>query len=154
MKKKYLVPALAVPALALTLFGANAVSAHGLWGKNISPEEVAAHHQTMFENQANLLGVEVSEVKAAWAEGKNMKELALEKGISEADLKAKMQAQMKKQHEERLQALVSAGVITQAQADQRLKFMEEKKSQMKEKGPRGMGMGHRFGAKMMDQNIQ
>lgn len=154
MKSKYLVPGLAVSAVALSLLGASVVSAHGMWGRNISPEEVVKHQQTMFEEQANLLGINVSEVKAAWAQGKNLKVLATEKGISEADLKAKMEAQMKKHHEERLQALVSAGVITQAQADQRIKFMEEKKSQMKEKGHRGMKMGHRFGAKMMDQNIQ
>ncbi len=143
MKSKYLVPGLAVSAVALSLLGASVVSAHGMWGKNISPEEVAKHHQTMFENQANILGIEISEVKAAWAEGKGLKELALEKGISEADLKVKLQAERKKHHEERLKALVTAGVITQAQADQRMQFMESQGERMQKKG--GMmwkGMKH------------
>lgn len=149
MKSKYLVPALAIPALALTLWGASAVSAHGGWGGNISQEEVVKHQQTMFESQANLLGVNVSEVKDAWAQGKGLKELATEKGISEADLKTKLQAERKKQHEQHLKALVDAGVITQAQADQRLQFMEKKHAEMKEKGSRGEGMGKRMGHRMM-----
>jgi len=149
MKTKYLVPALAVPVLALTLLGANAVSAQGGWGADLSSEEIVKRQQTMFENQASILGVNVSEVKDAWAQGKGLKELAQEKGIREDDLKAKLQAEHKKQHEAHLKALVDAGVITQSQADQRLQFMEKKQTEMKEKRPpregRSKGMGQRMG---------
>jgi len=153
MKSKYLAPALAIPALALTLWGASAVSAYGGWGGIISPEEVVKHQQTMFESHAEILGLNVSEVKDAWAQGKNLKELATEKGISEADLKTKLQAERKKQHEEHLKALVDGGVITQAQADQRLKFIESRPEGqgMKGKGHRGGMMGQGMGFSQSQQ---
>lgn len=140
-KTKYILPMLAIPALALTLLGAGVASASGTWN-NISPEDLAKHQQTMFEHQSTLLGIPVNEVKDAWAQGKNIQDLAKEKGISETDLKAKMDAQRKQNQQDRLKSLVSSGVITQAQADQRLKFEENnpKKGQHR-MGQRGPGMG-------------
>jgi hypothetical protein len=70
-----------------------------------------------------------------------MQELALSKGITAEQLKAKMQAQMQEQKKAHLQALVDQGVITQDQMNQRLEF--EKNNQGKgfsKRGMRGMGM--------------
>ncbi len=141
-KTKYILPMLAIPAIALTLIGSSVASASAGW-KNISPEDLAKRQQTMFEHQSTLLGISVNEVKDAWAQGKNIQDLAKEKGISETDLKAKMDAQRKQNQQDRLKSLVSSGVITQAQADQRMKFEENNPNKgrhmMGQKGP-GMGM--------------
>ena len=155
MKAKYLAPALVVPALALTLLGVGTASAHGGFGGGmgfLTSDQRAQMHQTRFEKEAEILGVNVSEVKDAWAQGKGLKELATEKGISEQDLRTKMEANRKTEMQNHLKELVSSGVITQTQADQRLKFMETKQAEMKEKGmnekgPRGGMMGHRFGGR-------
>ncbi len=140
-KTKYILPMLAIPALALTLLGAGVASASGTWN-NLSPEDLAKRQQTMFEHQSTLLGIPVNEVKDAWAQGKNIQDLAKEKGISETDLKAKMDAQRKQNQQDRLKALVTSGVITQAQADQRLKFEENNPKKGRHMmGQRGPGMG-------------
>ena len=127
-----------LPVVGLSLLGSAAVaSAQGFGGfgdrgfgmkmvfnKDVSPDEVASMHAQMFEKQASLLGISVNEVKAAWASGKSLPELAKEKGISVETLRAKMEAEHKAQMKTHLAALVSKGVITQAQADERQKFME------------------------------
>lgn len=107
----------------------------------------------MFEAQANLIGATVAEVKAAWAQGKSLEQLATEKGVTKEVLKTKMEAQRKAQLTTQLQALVSQGVITQAQADQRLSFVTTQattnagKGKMKRgmMGGRAMGGFGRFG---------
>lgn len=117
-----------LPALALTLLGGGAAAeAHGLWGgfkNNLSPQEQATRQSEMFQEKANMLGVSVDEIKNAWAQGKGLLDLAKEKGITAEQLKAKMQEARKQQIQEHLKVLVGQGVITQAQADQRLQFME------------------------------
>lgn len=139
-KSKYIIPMLAIPAIVLTLVGASVASASPGW-KNISPEDLAKGQETKFEQQATLLGIPVNEVKDAWAQGKNLQDIAKEKGISDTDLKAKMQEQRKQKQQEHLKSLVSSGVITQDQADQRLKFEEQRPSQMHKKGSgKMMGM--------------
>jgi predicted ATPase len=149
-KTKYILPLLAVPALALTLLGAGVASANGAWN-NINPEDLAKRQQTMFEHQSTVLGIPINEVKDAWAQGKNIQDLAKEKGISETDLKAKMDAQRKQQHQDRLKSLVSSGVITQAQADQRLQFEEKNPN----KGRHMMGgAGRGMGMHEMRQNLK
>ena len=136
---KYIIPALALPALALTLLGAGVASAHGGW-QNIDPATAAKNQETRFENEASMLGISVTELKNNWAQGKNIQDIAKEKGISEADLKAKIEAQMKEHRQARLKALVDAGVITQSQADQRLQFESTHKPQMHGRGGEKMGM--------------
>lgn len=130
-----------LPALALTLLGGGAVAeAHGLWGgfkSHLSPQEQATRQSEMFQEKANMLGVSADEIKNAWAQGKGLLDLAKEKGITEEQLKAKMQEARKQQIQEHLKVLVGQGVITQAQADQRLQFMEsmaQKKPDQRFKG--------------------
>lgn len=143
-KKKILAYAI-VPAFAIALLSAGVVSAHGFgFGmSSATPEQIAEKQNTMFSQQANLLGISVDEVKNAWASGKSLQELATEKGITQAQLQEKLQAQRDQRTKDKLAALVSQGVITQSQADARLSFLQTKMQNKAGgfKGHRGMGMG-------------
>lgn len=131
---------------ALAIFLSSGVAkADAFWGGNLSVDERAEMQQKMFTEQANLLGISVDEVKNAWANGQNIFELAKAKGISEDTLKAKMDTLRAEKHKTQLQALVTKGVITQAQADARLKSMETMKEKMGDKKGKGRGMGHMMG---------
>lgn len=141
MKKHTLSGYVLAPMLGLGLLGGAGVAlAHGFEGLGLgskaTPEEIATRQQELFQKEASLLGVSLDEVKAAWASGKSLETLATEKGISKETLRAKMEAERKASVTAELQMLVSKGVITQAQADARLKFLESLP-----KGRRGGGMG-------------
>lgn len=141
MKKK--TTALAVlGVLGLLLAGPSAASAFGgpmVGGfSNATPEQIAERHSEMFARQAALIGATVEEVKNAWASGTSFKDLALSKGITEEQLKAKQQAEHEAKAKLRMQSLVDKGVITQAQADQRLAAMKNfKGKEGGRKGPQG-----------------
>lgn len=125
MKKLAIISLVGLGALGV----AGIASAYGGFGGFMSqatPEEIAQHQQQMFEHQAEMLGLSTDEVKDAWAEGKTFQELAEVNGISEDELKAKMQETRKVRMRERMQALVDQGVITQDQADARLRTMPER----------------------------
>lgn len=107
-------------------------------GSNLTPDQIATNQQERFQNEANLLGVSVDEIKNAWAQGKNLQQLATEKGITETQLQQKLSEQRQQQMKSNLQTLVDKGVITQAQADLRLQYMQNN-TQNRGKG-RGMGM--------------
>ena len=114
--------------LTFGMLSAGTVSAHGWFGSGeaiTSPEEFAARHETMFREQADVIGVDENEVKEAWASGKTLFDLAKEKGLSEEEIRSRMQEARKEQMQNRLQALVQGGVITRDQADRRIKTMEE-----------------------------
>lgn len=144
MNKKLLSFA-AVPVLAFSLMGAATTSAHGLFGfmaSDATPEEIADQQTESFNRESTILGISVDDIKNAWAEGKDLRTLAEEKGISEESIRAKMKELRSAEIETRLKTLVQKGVITQAQADKRLTF--EKK--MLEEGPgKGFRGGHRGG---------
>ncbi len=142
------------PALALVMLGAGTVSAFGpnFGGKDIDPDEVASRLEDMFEQQAEMFGLSVADVKDAWAEGKTMKDLAEEKGVDLAAVREKMQARRQADMTERLEKLVDSGVITQAQADSRLEWMEARAKEMDTKAKDGKlqldGRGHMGGPMM------
>lgn len=144
MKKKFAYYAI-LPALALVLLGAGTASAHGfgfgLFGQNATPQQIAEIQTKMFQQQADLLGTNIDDVKNAWAQGKTLQELATEKGITAEQLKTKLQAQRQQQMKDHMQALVSQGVITQAQADQRLQVMQQKMQNLQN----GRGLGRHMG---------
>jgi hypothetical protein len=126
--------------LTLVAFGAVSASAMGFGGgmmSNLTSDEIATRQTTMFQQQATLLGATLDEVKQAWADGKDMKTLASEKGITEAQLQAKMKAARDAQMKTQLSALVSKGVITQAQADKRIATMAAKQASGKTDGKKG-----------------
>jgi hypothetical protein len=134
--------------LSLVAFGAVSASAMGFGGMGMgtmSADEIATRQTSMFQQQANLIGASLEEVKQAWAEGKDFKTLASEKGITEAQLKAKMKAARDEQMKTHLAALVSKGVITQAQADKRLATMTAKSSSTSEKKDKRHGSRGGFG---------
>lgn len=139
----------ALPVLGLSfLGGAGIASAHGLgFGSNATPDEIATRQQTMFTHESELLGISVDEVKSAWAAGKNMEQLMTEKGITQAQVQARMKEERKTQAMAVLKALVDKGVITQAQADQRLQTIQKQIDSGKDRGmgmKPGMGKGRGF----------
>lgn len=106
---------------SLSVGGAMMASAHmndmGMTSANLNDR---------FTQEASILGLSVDEVKNAWAEGKDIRDLAKEKGISDADLKLKLDTARETEMRTKMQALVTAGTITQAQADKRLATMKTK----------------------------
>lgn len=142
MKKKYFA-FVGIPAFALALAGASVASAHGFgFGmSNLTPTQIAQNQTERFTKQANLLGASVDEVKAAWAKGQTLQELATAKGITADQLKAKMLAQRQADQKTHLQALVDQGVITQDQMNARLQFEQTTSNKgFGKRGMRGMGM--------------
>ncbi len=117
-----------VPVFALLLLGVGTASAHGWFGgfSNATPEEIAQRQQTMFQNQADLLGINADVIKNGWADGKTIPEIAEGQGISADQLRERMEAARKERMQEELQAMVDNGIITQEQADKRFKVMEER----------------------------
>jgi hypothetical protein len=141
MKHKNKIIAFAVlPVLGLSLLGAATASAHGFgFGgtMNATPDEITTRQTEMFTRQAELLGVSVDVVKQGWAEGKTPAEIASANGVTAAQLQEKMKAAHAAEMQTHLKALVDKGVITQAQADARVKAMETRTAN----GPMKMGGG-------------
>lgn len=143
MKKKILLSSLVILGV-LGLLGAGVVLAHGGFGFGwmgiFNPEKFIERQQTMFQNQADLLGISVDKIKNYWAEGKNLKEIAEAEGITDEQLQEKMKQMREENMKTQLQTLVDRGIITQEQADKRLNFMKEQMTN----GKFGRRMGGRF----------
>lgn len=137
MRKRVLIT-LIVAIIGLTAIGATAVSAHGWFASEPTPDELVQQTTDRFQKEADLLGVSVDDVKNAWAKGQTLPELAEEKGISETDLQKRMTDARQEQLAANLKTLVDRGVITQEQANQRLSVMEERLNDVK-------GFGHGMG---------
>ena len=150
MRYKILVYAF-VPVMAFGLLGVSAVYAHGFFGgfgrgfSGVSSEQIATQTQTMFQNMADTLGISVDEVKAGWAQGKNIAQIAQDQGISQEQLQQKMQEARQQQLKTQMQSLVDKGIITQSQADQRLKWMETKTQKATGKVLKGIKGMHGWG---------
>jgi len=149
MKKQYLVAIPVFVILALASAGA-AMAYDGGGGRMFlqDPAVSTARWESDINNKAGILGITADEMKNYWSQGKNISEIAKEKGISADDLKAKMQATKLAQQKEWLQTLVTEGKITQAQADARLKFMSERQAKAgnmkgghRGRAPMGVGFG-------------
>lgn len=128
MKNKILAYAI-FPMLGLGLVGINTASAHGLFGglggmSNLSIDQIIARQQDMFAKEAALLGISVDDVKNGWAEGKSIVKIAQDHGITKDQLQQKMKDSQVAQLKSQIQALVDKGVITQAQADKRMQFVQ------------------------------
>ena len=146
MKNKYkLLAYVSLPVIGIGLLGtAGLASAHGfgIFGTtSLTPDQVASHQQTMFQNSAELLGISVDEVKAGWAQGKSLMQLAQDHGITKEQLQQKMKDARLAQMKTQLQTLVDKGVISQAQADQRLQSLQTTTT----KGRMGRGFHGAFG---------
>jgi len=164
MKKK-LFRSLVLSAFGVSLIGGVGVASaqgfgtgFGMGMGNFSPEDFASRQEAMFDLEADILGISKNEIKSAWAEGKDFRQIAIEKGIDTETLNKKMQAKREENIKAHLKALVDGGVITKAQADKRFEVMQtmmnsknamkgKKLGQMKGDGEgRGMmGMSRGFG---------
>jgi hypothetical protein len=148
-KKPLIYSAIAlIPTLAIGAFLTQSVSAHGgIGGPGFDggPEDLSNPTALVqqFNDEASLLGISVDDVKNAWANGTSIQDLAKAKGIDETTLQAKMKAAREAQIKNQIQALVSNGTITQAQADARLVFLQKQETQRVAnhktgvRGPRG-----------------
>jgi len=153
MKNKKVLSYVGLGALALSFYFGFASPTSAFMGgagngfAKFTVEERATMQAIMFDEQAKILGISSAEVKEAWSKGTNFMELAKSKGLSEETLKAKMKIQAEVKMKEHLQALVSKGVITQAQADARLTFMKDKLTKMGDKAGKSKGkkIGHMMG---------
>lgn len=130
-----------VPALAVVFLGAGTVSAaqnmisenftethrggRGLgMGVIKTPQEFVERQTQLFVHQSEITGIPVEEIAGAWAEGKKLETLLKKRELIILWCKKKCAHMERPQMKERLQALVDAGVITQAQAETRLEFMK------------------------------
>jgi len=102
------------------VLSAGAVSAHG-WFKSD-----AQGQENMFQEKAGLLGISVDEMKNAWSQGKNFREIAEEKGITQEQLQEKMRELRQEKMQSRLQMMVDNGIITQEQANERLQNTQDR----------------------------
>lgn len=146
MNKKTFLKSALIPSIGLAVLTISSASAMSFGSMNmpaLSADEIATRQTQMFQEQATMLGLSIDDIKAAWASGKDLKTLATEKGISMDTVKQKMEAKRLEAQKAILSTLVTKGVITQAQADQRLATMTAKKA----KGEKGEGKhgGHGFG---------
>lgn len=140
MKKVYIM-------LVALVIGATAVgvTVASMDGGFFNPEK----HQAMLEKKAEMLGMDIEEVKASLEQGKTMREVFAEQGITKEDMAAKKQAWMQKW----LSAMVGEGKITQEQADEKIAKIREttkdcpeecKECMMHWKGRMGKGMMEPF----------
>lgn len=131
-------------ALGLGILGVGTASAHGLFGKNLTPEQIATRQQEEFQKEATLLGISVDDVKSGWAQGQTLEQIAQAHGITSEQLTQKLKDAHATAVKAQLQALVDKGIITQAQMNQRLTFLQ---NLPKSKGF-GMGIMHGKGKGM------
>lgn len=122
-KKKYLLYGM-IPAL-LGVGGLTAASAHGTfgWRGQTDPVGMATDQTQRFEQEAEVLGIDVEKVKEYWAQGKTPRDIIEEEGLNETDIQTRMREIRQENIKKQLQSLVDQGVITQAQADARFQFM-------------------------------
>lgn len=144
MKNKIVAYAVVPAMLGFGMLGASAASAHGLFGgmRGMTTEQLVEKQSSMFSEQAKILGISESVVKDGWARGLTMREIAKENGITDEQLRTKMQAAHEAQIKAHLSAMVSNGVITQTQADSRLKAMQERLASGKQRMGKGFGRMH------------
>lgn len=96
MKYKLLAYA-ALPLASLAFLGISAVSAHGWggfegfgFGNSLTPDEIASRQIAQFQQEAQIFGVSVDDLKNGWAEGKSPMQVAKDKGVSATDIQTRM----------------------------------------------------------------
>ncbi len=78
IKSKLLAYAI-IPTIGLGFLGMNVASAHGFFGgfgSMVTSDQIATRQQNMFQNEAQLLGISIDEVKNAWAQGKTILQIS------------------------------------------------------------------------------
>lgn len=146
MKKIKVLTLALIPVLAISVLMPGWALAGG-WGNNqISPDQIASRFTDMFNQQAGWLGISADEIKNGWAEGKTLNQMAGEHGITQDQLRQKIQDARLVSLKSELQVLVDKGVITQTQADRRLANQQDNTNK-RTAGGHGMmfGLGRHHG---------
>jgi len=145
MKKKYLI---VLPALALAaVLGSGTALAYGggrgdfmaEWQPGVDSTVASQRWEQHMKKQASLLGISVVDLKNYWSQGKTIQDILKDKGISQTDYQAKVQADHLNQLKQNMQSLVSNGYLTQAQADARIQFMTSQLNNHNHQGYFGLG---------------
>jgi hypothetical protein len=123
-KMTYMIPVFALAGL-IGVGSLTAYAAGNDWSLGLGKFDTSRWEQRL-TSEASLLGITLDEMKSFWSQGKSVKEIATEKGISETDLASKMKAQRIEMMKTHLATLVSEDKLTQTQADARLKAAESK----------------------------
>ncbi|MDP2946476.1 MAG: hypothetical protein Q8N88_00015 [Nanoarchaeota archaeon] len=90
-----------------------------------NPDEYARKQEAMFGQMAEIMGINVNDLKNAWAEGKPMEQIARENNINMTEVRDRAKEYMTGQAEGETQILADRGVITQEQADRRMETVQE-----------------------------
>ncbi|MBI5135400.1 hypothetical protein HZA86_04185 [Candidatus Uhrbacteria bacterium] len=106
----------------------------------------AGPRQSRIDVLANILGVSPTELQSDLSPKKTLVQIAQEKGITQSDLQERMHALHRERMQERLNAMVKAGDITQVQADAQFAW-QDKLQQWLTDNP--APLGETMGAKMM-----
>ena len=122
-----------ISVFGFSMLGTNIASARGMGmfrGFSLpSPDEMATRQQATFQNEANLLGLSLDEVKNGWAQGKSFQQIAKDHNITDAQIQQKMKDTRTADQKAQFKALVDKGIITQTQADQRFQAMQNLQTQ-------------------------
>lgn len=125
MKQKtfsaYVAPSLAAFSILVS------ISVGSVYAQSQTPDTTAQRLQQKFEYQSKLLVLPVEEIKNAWSEGKNVMTLAKEKGITKEQIQQRMRDAQIQAKKDRINTLISKGIISQVQADKRNAFEQNKK---------------------------
>ncbi len=138
--------AVIVTSLLLGLGSVYTALAAPLNKSNLSSER-GLGWQNMLNVKAQLLNLTTDQLKAKLEAGLNFAEIAAEQNISLTDWQAKLQTF----HQTRLQQMVQNGLITQAQADAKLKQIVERQQNHPNNTPwqnglkTGLRKGHGLG---------
>jgi len=112
MKKTYIMIAVVV---MVSVAAGMALASMG--GKFLNPEK----YQAMITKKAEMFGMDVEEVNARLEQGETLKEIFAWNGVKKEDIMANKETWM----QEKINAMVEAGKITQEQADEKLDAMQE-----------------------------
>lgn len=153
MKHKLLTVGLPVAGLVLAVgigvasaagfFGGGIGGPGGFGGAAVSPAQSAQNQATTFQSEATELGLSESVIVNGWAQGQSLQQIATANGISQTQLQTDMTNFAQSQEQAQLQALVTAGTITQAQMNERLQFEQTQQAKLQSMAGQGGMMGHR-----------
>src|SRR4030042_5773820 len=82
--------------------------------------------QEMLELKAEILGITVVQLEEKLKEGKTLKQIIEELGLTWEQVRDRMYEKMQARIEERFQQMVDDGTITQEQADRKLERLQNK----------------------------
>jgi hypothetical protein len=120
---------------------------------SITPTQWATDQASTFQAEASALGISESAIVSGWAQGESLAQIATANGISQTQYQADMKTYEQSQTTADLQALVSAGTITQDQMNQYLQTVATRQAQLQAQMQnasgtwegRGGGFGRRHG---------